>query len=113
MNCRQAAVVSGVHRLQHVERLSAADLAHDDPIGPHAERVDDQIAGGDPAPTFDVRRPRLHADDVLLIENQLGRVFDGDDAFGRRNGFRQAPRNVDLPAPVPPEISTFLRSRTA
>ena len=41
---RQAAVVAGVHRLQHVERLGAAHLADDDAIGPHAQRVDHQVA---------------------------------------------------------------------
>ena len=30
------AFVAGVHRLQHVQRLGAADLAHDDAVGPHA-----------------------------------------------------------------------------
>ena len=47
---RQAAVVARVHRLQHVERFVAADLADDDAIGPHAERVDDQIAAAGPRP---------------------------------------------------------------
>src|SRR5688572_23500493 len=36
---RQRAVVAGVHRLQHVHSLWAADLADDDAIGPHTEAV--------------------------------------------------------------------------
>ena len=32
------AVVAGVHGLDHVEGLRPAALAHDDPVGPHAER---------------------------------------------------------------------------
>ena len=40
---RQAAVVAGVHRLQHVERFFAADLADDDAVGPHTQRVDHQL----------------------------------------------------------------------
>ena len=39
--------VAGVHRLQHVERLAAANLTNDDPVGPHAQRVLDQVALGD------------------------------------------------------------------
>ena len=41
---RERPFVSGVHRLQHVERLAAADLADDDPIWSHAERVAHQVA---------------------------------------------------------------------
>jgi len=35
--------VPRVHRLQHVERFAAATLAHDDSIGPHAERVTHEV----------------------------------------------------------------------
>ena len=41
---RQRPVVAGVHRLEHVERLGAADLADDDPVGPHAKGVADEVA---------------------------------------------------------------------
>ena len=44
VNGRQAAVVARVHRLQHVERFFAANLADDDAIGPHTQGVDDQLA---------------------------------------------------------------------
>ena len=40
----QRAVVAGVHRLQHVQRLGAAALADDDPVGPHAQGVAHQVA---------------------------------------------------------------------
>ena len=43
----QRALVPGVHRLQHVERLAGADLADDDAIGPHAQGVADEVADGD------------------------------------------------------------------
>ena len=76
---RQRAVVAGVHRLEHVERLGAADLADDDPVGPHAERVADQVADADLALALDVRRARLERDDVPLLQLQLGRVLDRDD----------------------------------
>ena len=77
----ERAVVAGVHRLQHVERLAAAALADDDPVGPHAQGVAHQVADGDLARALDVGRPRLQRDDVLLLELQLGRVLDGDDAL--------------------------------
>ena len=81
----QRAVVARVHRLEHVERLGAADLADDDPVGPHAECVADELADADLALSFDVRRTRLERDDVPLQQPQLGRVLDGDDPLGRRN----------------------------
>ena len=40
---RQRAVVARVHRLQHVERFLAAHLAHDDPVRPHTQAVDQQL----------------------------------------------------------------------
>ena len=78
---RHRAVVAGVHGLQHVERLAAAALADDDAVGPHAQGVAHQLADGDRALAFDVRRPRLERDHVLLAQLQLGRVLDGHDAL--------------------------------
>ena len=81
VNRRQRAVVTGVHGLQHVERFGAAALADDDAVGAHAQGVADKVADADLAGAFDVGRPRLQPHDVRLIEQQLGRVFDGDDAL--------------------------------
>ena len=50
------AVVAGVHGLEHVERLGAAALADDDPVGPHAQGVAHQVAGVICALALDVRR---------------------------------------------------------
>ena len=80
---RERSVVAGVHRLEHVERLGAADLADDDPVGPHAERVANEVADADLALALDVRRTRLERDDVPLVQPKLGRVLDGDDALRR------------------------------
>src|SRR5690606_22665544 len=53
---RQRAVVTGVHRLKHVERFTGAAFADDDAVGAHTERVDDQVLNGDCALAFNVRR---------------------------------------------------------
>ena len=53
---RQRALVAGVHRLEHVQRLGAADLADDDPVGAHAQGVPDELADADLALALDVRR---------------------------------------------------------
>ena len=78
---RQRAVVARVHRLEHVQRLGAADLADDDPVGAHAQGVADELADADLALALDVRRARLERDHVVLLELELGRVLDRDDAL--------------------------------
>ena len=75
------AVVAGVHGLEHVERGGVADLADDDAVGPHAQRVADQVADRDLALALDVRRAGLEAQHVLLVQLELGGVLDRDDAL--------------------------------
>ena len=58
---RQRAFVARVHRLEHVERLGAANLADDDPVGAHAQGVPDELADLDLAAAFDVRRAATRA----------------------------------------------------
>ena len=106
---RQRAVVTRVHRLEHVERLGAADLADDDAVGPHAQRVAHEVADRDLALALDVLRARLEPHDVPLLELQLGRVLDRDDPVRLGIAAESAFRSVVLPEPVPPEIS-MLRS---
>ena len=85
--------MAGVHRLEHVQGLRAADLADDDPIGPHAQGVADELADLDLAHPFDVRRPGLERHDVVLLELKLRRVLDRDDALaGRDEGAHRVQR---------------------
>ncbi len=72
--------MAGVHGLQHVERLLASGLTHHDAIGPHPERVDQQLPLLHGTLPLDVRRTRLQAGDVLLMQLELCGVFDRDDA---------------------------------
>ena len=65
---RHRPVVAGVHRLQHVQRLGAADLADDDAVGPHAQGVADEVADRDLALALDVRGARFQAQHVALVE---------------------------------------------
>src|SRR5215211_2382281 len=74
-------IVTGVHCLHHVERLAAATLPDDDPLGAHPTGVDDEVTDGDLALAFDVGRTRIQTDDVLLTELRLGRVLDRDDSL--------------------------------
>ena len=71
--------MAGVHRLEHVEGGAVADLTDDDAVGAHPQRVAHQVADGDRALALDVRRARLQAQHVLLVQLELGGVLDGDD----------------------------------
>ena len=73
--------MAGVHRLEHVQRFAAADFADHDPVRPHTQGVADQVADGNRTAALDIRRPAFQPDHVLLLQLQLDRVLDGDDAF--------------------------------
>jgi hypothetical protein len=51
--------------VEHVEGLGPANLAHDDPVGAHEQRVADELAQGDLAHPLGVGGPGLQADHVL------------------------------------------------
>ena len=81
VNGGHRAFMAGVHGLDHVERLGAAALADDDPVGPHSQRVLDQVGRRHGPAALDIAGTRLQAHDVVLLQLQLGRVFDRDDAM--------------------------------
>ena len=64
-----------------VDRFGAAHLTEDDPVRPHTQGVLHQIAHGDLALAFQVRRPGLEANHVGLLQLQLRCVFDRDDTL--------------------------------
>ena len=98
---RERPTVSGVHRLEHVEGFAAADLAHDDPVRPHAQRGPQQSAHVDRAGTLDARRPCLERDDVRLRQPELGGVFDRHDALAFSEGVSERVEGRRLPTRRP------------
>ena len=88
MDGRHRSVVAGVHRLQHVQRLGAADLADEDAVGSHSQAVAKQLPDGELALAFHVGWTVLERDDVGVIDLQLGCVFDGDHALVVRDEAR-------------------------
>ena len=66
--------------MEHVQRLTTAALTDHDSFGAHAKGVDDQALDGDLAFAVDVLGTGLQAANVLLVQLQLGCIFDGDDA---------------------------------
>ena len=75
---RQRALVAGVHGLEHVEGLAPPDLADDDAVGPHAQRVAHEVADRGGADAVGVGGPGLEPHDVRRGQAQLGGVLDGD-----------------------------------
>ena len=73
--------MAGVHRLEHVESLTATDLANDDAVRSHPERGTEERSHIDRSGSLDARRSRLKGDDIGLWEPQFGGVFDRDDPF--------------------------------
>src|SRR5690606_27957646 len=70
----QRAVVTGVHRLQHVQGFAAATLADHDAVRAHPQTVAHQVANGHLTLALHVRRARLEADHVRLDQLELGGV---------------------------------------
>src|SRR5262245_3234445 len=86
---RQRPVVTGVHRLEHVEGFLTAGFADDYAVWTHTQGVHEQLPLLDGALAFDVRRPRLQPRHVFLVQLQFGGVLDGDDALAFRDETRE------------------------
>jgi hypothetical protein len=81
----ERAVVAGVEGGEQVQRLDAPHLADHDPVGPHPQGIAQQVADRHLAPALDSRRPALEANDVGLLQPQLGRVLDRHHPLLRRD----------------------------
>ena len=77
--------MAGVHGLQHVEGLGAADLTDQDPVGPHPQRVADQLPDGQLALALHVGRAVLERDHVRVLDLKLGGVLDRHHALVLRD----------------------------
>ena len=73
--------MTGIHGLQHVEGFFAATLANDDAVWPHAQSVLDELALPDFAFALSVRRSRFQSPHVRLLQLQLRRILDRNQAF--------------------------------
>ena len=109
----ERALVAGVERLQQVERLCAAHFANQDPIGPVPQRRPQRSAivtagSGASWPNGRWWPARLEADQVGLLDQDLGRLLDQDDAVGGSIVAASALSSVVLPVPVPPDMRMFL-----
>ncbi|CAB4940409.1 unannotated protein [freshwater metagenome] len=81
--------MTGIHRLQHVERFSAANFAYDNAVGSHSKRVTHKITNRDLANALNIRWAGFQSDHVRKIKRKLNRVFHRDDAVVTINERRQ------------------------
>jgi len=108
--------VAGVHRLQHVERLGAAHLAHDDPVRAHPQRVAHQVAlrhgAGLVAPaiaaaeTLPVTELMRHFRE-LVVRARTGRLRSSEVTAGTITVTSLGDRSVDWVYPIiqPPQVA--------
>ena len=82
-------VMAGVHRLQHIQRLTATHLADHDSVRPHPQRVPNQVTHGHGAFSLNIGRPGLQRHDMFLTQLQFGGVFNRNDPVLGRNKGRQ------------------------
>jgi len=100
---RERPAVSGVHRLQHVERFSTTNFADHDPIGAHPQRGAQERAYVDRTGPLNACGASFEGDDVRLRKTELGGILDRDDAFVFAYGERKS---------VPPETRMLRRCAT-
>ena len=91
--------MAGVHRLEHVERFGSTAFADDDPVGPHAQGVLDQIANRVSTRPFHVGRFAFQRHHMVLMKLQFRRVLDRDDALLHGNEARQDVQHRRLSRP--------------
>src|SRR5688572_8875957 len=86
-----------IHRLEHIERLRTPDLADEDSIGAHAQRVPHEHSLRYLASTFRGRWACLKWYDMTLLQAELDRVFDCDDTLAFGDERRQRVEQRRLP----------------
>ena len=80
--------------------------------GPHGAQSSAQVALRHFALSLQARRPRFQAHHVALLQPELCRVLDRDDALVSGMNEESALSMVVLPEPVPPETRMFSRTCT-
>ncbi len=89
---RRRARHAGVQGEQQVERLGVADLADDEAVGPHAQRLLDEAPQRHLAGALEAGLPALQRDEVGCVDGELERLLDRDDPVMRAGTRRSARR---------------------
>ena len=91
-----------VHGGEKVETFRATNLTQDDPVRTHTQGVLHEVANGDGAFAFQVRRPGFQRQPVRLLQTKLGGVLDGQHTLAGIDHLRHGV-----------EHGRFTRTRTA
>jgi len=87
----------GVEGDQQVQALLLTDLADEQPVGPHPQRLLDQAALPDLALALQVGLPGLHRHRVRQPHLELEHLLTGDHTLARRDGRGQTVERGRLP----------------
>ncbi len=80
-----AALMAGVQSDEQLDHLGAAELADDQPVRTHPQRLTHQLAQRDGARAFDVGGAGHQPHRVRVVEHDLGGVLDDHEPLGRRH----------------------------
>ncbi|OQB07161.1 MAG: hypothetical protein BWY17_05340 [Deltaproteobacteria bacterium ADurb.Bin207] len=86
---RQRAIMTRIHRLEHVQCLTPAAFPNHNAIGTHTKRIPHQVPYRVLPLAFHVRRTRLQRYHVRLLELEFRRILDRNDSLIFRNRRRQ------------------------
>src|SRR5512133_2007772 len=89
--------MAGIHRRQQVTDLSPAYLAHDEPVGTHAQRLANKISKTDRASQLCVCWSSLDPYDMGMVRRQLPRVLNDDDSLVGRHESQKCCKQCRLP----------------
>jgi uncharacterized protein YhdP len=70
--------VAGVHGLKHVQGFRTSALSNNDAVRAHPQCVFDQVSDLDGTLAFDVAGAALQADQMIMVQLELCRVFNRD-----------------------------------
>ena len=74
--------MTGIHGLEHIQRLSRTAFPYDNPVRSHAQGIDDQVTYGHLPTPLRISGPSLHPDHVSLRRQlELKGILDGHHAL--------------------------------
>lgn len=93
----RAALVTGIERRQQIHHLGSPNLTDHDAVGPHPQRLSDELTHGYLTDSFDVRTPRNQLDQMWMPRGQLGGILDAHDPLIGRHGAQHRCQQRCLP----------------
>lgn len=96
MECSCAAVVTGVERRQQLPHFFAAALTNDETVWSHPQRFPHQASKADLPRPLKICLSGFKSNVMWVVGAQLCNVFDGDNAFARRDFCKECRKQCRL-----------------